>query len=306
MGRRPAQGRPTRGGHRLRPRPTAAVTGGIQPDLLGELAEEAHRRDGFVDRLLACWPEAAPLRWTEATVAPATMCEAEALFARLRPAVVPAEPRLVDLTPRARRTFARWFDENAALVAATTGLAAGCFAKYPGQGARIALVLHCLRHPEDHARRVDEGTILDAIAVVEFFRAHLARVLPAFGAAAPAKGAGLAGRVARVLQRAGGAWMARTGAAPPPGRRHRRRRTHRRAGGAGRRRPGGGPVGGDWGARAREEWRWVGAEEPPEDVGPKNEEMKNSPGEDGNSSYLHIFGGGDPDADGAPVQETLL
>ena len=34
--------------------------------------------------------------------------------------------------------------------------------------------------------------------------------------------------------------------------------------------------------------------------------MKNWAEEDGNSSYLYFFGGGDPDAGDAPVQETLL
>ena len=189
---------------------------------------------------------------------PVTTAAAEALFARLRPGTVPGEPRVVDLSRDARRAFARWFDENAALVASASGLAAGCFAKYPGQVARVALVLHCLRHPDDHDRRVNEGTVLDAIAVVEYFQAHLARILPAFGAAAPAKGAGLAGRVARVLQRDGGDWVART-------------ELHRSLGGVGAAADlttalqdladeglaEGRSV--DTGARQREEWRWLGA-----------------------------------------------
>ncbi len=294
------------------PRPTASVVGGIQPELLSELAEEANRRDGFVDRFGLCWPDAQPARWTEATVDGATTQAAEALFAELRPKVPPDEPRVVDLAPGAKRAFAAWFDENADLVAGAMGLAAGCAAKLPGQCARIALVLHALHHPHDLGREVGEGTVLDAIAVVEYFRNHLARVLPAFGASGASSGrgsAGLMGRVMRILQDGGGGWISRT-------------ELHRRLGGsveagalsvaltslaaAGKAATRSVPTG----ARAREEWRWVGAEEESEDgvtQGAKNEDMKHCPEDHANASYLHIFGanaGGG--ASGGGIQETLL
>jgi len=289
------------------PRPTASVVGGIQPDLLVELAEEAHRRDGFVDRLLACWPTADPPHWTEATVDPGTTAAAEALVAGLRPAIRPEEPRVADLSPAARRAFARWYDENARLVQAAGGLAAGCYAKYPGQGARIALVLHGLHHPTELDRAVDAGTVLDAIAVVEYFRGHLARVLPAFGAVGPTTGAGVAGRVGRLLERAAGDWISRS-------------ELHRGLGGnvdAGELTAALQGLGDDGraegrsvptGAKQREEWRWTGPGEPTgDDTVPKNEDMKNCPGADPKSPYLHIFGADTPaEHDGEAVQETLL
>ncbi len=298
------------------PRPTASVVGGIQPELLSELAEEANRRDGFVDRFGLCWPDAKPARWTEATVDGATTQAAEALFARLRPKVPPDESRIVDLAPGAKRAFAVWFDENADLVAGATGLAAGCAAKLPGQCARIALVLHGLHHPHDMERAVAEGTVLDAIAVVEYFRAHLARVLPAFGASGAPGGrgsAGLAGRVRRILQDRGGGWIPRT-------------ELHRQLGGRveaaalsaaltalaaeGRATTRSVPTG----ARAREEWRWVGAEEASEGGmtqeakhEEKHEDMKNCWEDHANASFLHIFGA-NADGEGRVegIQETLL
>ena len=112
--------------------------------------------------------------------------------------------------------------------------------------------------------------MLDAIAVVEYFRAHLARVLPAFGAAGTAKGAGLPGRVARILQAAQGEWVTRT-------------ELHRKLGGSvegtdltaaleglaaeGKAETRSVPTG----ARQREEWRWVGPADDPGDD-PKNED----------------------------------
>ena len=192
------------------PRPTVSVVGGIQPDLLPDLAPEAGQADGFVDRILMAWPRANPGRWTEAIVDSHMTAGAEDLFRRLRAPVTDNEPTVIDLSLAARRTFAAWYDENAQLVAQVTGLAAGCYAKYPGQCARIALILHCLRHPMDLARPVEEGTVEDAIFVMEYFRQHLSRVLPAFGAAGIAKGAGLVARVARLLAREEGAWVSRT------------------------------------------------------------------------------------------------
>ncbi|MFN8678792.1 MAG: DUF3987 domain-containing protein [Thermomicrobiales bacterium] len=292
------------------PKPTAVVVGGIQPDLLPDLAEEAQRRDGFVDRLLCTWPDAFPQRWSEATVRQSTTRAAEHLFAQLRPTFRAQEPALHDLTREAKETFAEWFDINAEQREASSGLVAGCYAKYPGQCVRLALVLHCLREPEDLQAPVAEGTMLDAIAVVEYFRGHLARVLPAFGAAAPRTATRatepLPVRVARLLQAAGGAWLART-------------ELHRRLGGkvsaqaltgalaalvrAGRIELRSVPTG----SKPREEWRWI-AEDAPQadeteaharephdppnsgrDTNRRYEDMKYSGEASGDSSYLHVF-----------------
>ncbi len=53
------------------------------------------------------------------------------------------------------------------------------------------------------------ATVSDAIHVVEYFRAHLVRVLPAFESIGSTKSAGLATRILRVLEKAGGEWVAR-------------------------------------------------------------------------------------------------
>jgi hypothetical protein len=37
--------------------PVVSVTGGVQPEMLGELAEAAGRRDGFLERILWSFPE---------------------------------------------------------------------------------------------------------------------------------------------------------------------------------------------------------------------------------------------------------
>jgi hypothetical protein len=306
------------------PKPTVSVVGGIQPDLLSELAAEANRRDGFIDRNLIAWPDAYPQRWTEATVGSATTRAAEELFDLLRPTFRLAEPALHDLAPAAKAAFADWFDRNAAQREASTGLAAGCYAKYPGQCARLALVLHCLREPEDLTKLVAEGTVLDAIAVVEYFRAHLRRVLPAFGARPPtatasSKEESLKERVAAVLREAAGAWVARTalharlGGSVPAADLTAALQALGREGMAETRSV---PTG----AKPREEWRWAGFPEREagnstqgggadsvDDRSRRYEDMKISPEGEASSSYLHIFGDGDEDEPGGELlRETFL
>lgn len=235
------------------------------------------------------------------------------LFQQLRRRPYPEEPYLVDFTSEAKAVFATWVNENAALIGTTNGLAAGFFAKYPGQCARIALSLHCLHHPADLYRELDAATVRAAIAVMEYFRAHLSRVLPAFGASSPPVHAGLAVRVTGLLQRSSETWVSRT-------------ELHRGLGGT--------VTAEDLtsalailraqglaehrsvttGARSREEWHWTG-EAPDADVSTRFEEHEDrwvTPGLGSNSSYLHNSSvpqsptvNADADAD-ALVQETFL
>jgi len=198
------------------PRPCVSVVGGIQPDRLGELRAEAGQDDGFVDRVLASWPDAAPAKWTDASVLPETVAAAEGLFARLRHVRadgVSATPRpaaVAALSAGARQAFVAWHDDNAEGVAAAQGLAAGCAAKYPRQVARIAAVLHALADPDNQQQDVSAETITGAIEVIEYFRAHGRRVLPALGTPEPSRAAAVEVRVERALGRSGGGWVART------------------------------------------------------------------------------------------------
>ncbi len=189
------------------PDPVVCVLGGIQPDVLPTLVGEATRDDGFIPRLLLCWPDAEPQPWSDAVVGEERVREMLAVVRHLR---LPGEETIVTLlSPEAAPEWKRWFDENQQVVAASRGLAAGWAAKAPVHLARIALVLHLLAHPQDHHRPLDAGTLRDAIQIVEYYRAHLGRVLPAFGGPVPMGSAGLASRILRVLERARPDWVGR-------------------------------------------------------------------------------------------------
>ncbi len=185
------------------PAPTVSVVGGVQPDVLRDLAGDAARRDGFLDRFLFTWPEPEPSGWSDDELDPATQDAAKQVFLRVRAssARIGTEPHVAELTPEAKAAFVAFYKDNA-LALRRAGGAAGHLAKAPGQVARLALVLHAAWHPEHPTDPVEVATMRDAIALLDYFQAHLARVLPALGLHAAGWG-GLAGKVRRSLERAG-------------------------------------------------------------------------------------------------------
>jgi hypothetical protein len=198
------------------PRPTVCVTGGVQPDLLVELADEAGRRDGFVERILWSYPDTGHVEWSEAQLSNDTRKGLIAVFEQLRRAPLP-DPKAIDDHPtvrlgqQAKERFVAWFNDNARATHKATGLVQGVYAKLPNQLARIALVLHALKNPEHVAdKRVTGRTMEGAIELAEYFRAHAQRVLPALSVNAAPRSLRLASPLLGLMQDADGAWVSRT------------------------------------------------------------------------------------------------
>lgn len=189
--------------------PVVSVVGGIQPDLLPDLAAERNRADGFLDRFLWAYPPAHYPAWTDDFVETRVVEDVTTLCRLLRPQSAP-DPAVVVLTSDARAAFREWFDDNQALIREAIGLAAGAYAKLPNQLARLALILHTLKRPEDPVCPVSAETMLDSIALVEWFRDQLGRVLPLLGAERVPRGAGLVARITAILNRTPGAWLSRS------------------------------------------------------------------------------------------------
>jgi len=201
------------------PRPCVAVIGGIQPDMLSDLGEKNGKRDGFIERFLIAEPTPKPQKWTDAEVDPRTRIQMIALFGMLRvrhrakteaELSADVEVGVLFLTPQAKAEFATWYDQNAAITAESQGIATGFYAKYPGQLARIALILHCLHHPGDATTKVDVDSITGAISVIEYFRSHLRGILPRFDGAGSTKSAGLEPRLMRLLNSHQDEWVGRS------------------------------------------------------------------------------------------------
>lgn len=189
--------------------PVACVTGGVQPEMLQELAEEAGRRDGFLERFLWGFPDSQTPAWTEDAVSAVTFSQVAEIFGKLRREKPCEEP--VRLSEDAKALWVRWYNENVRLTADAPGLLAGVYSKLPVQLARLTLILWALSHADDPtAVRVDAATMSGAIELVEYFRACAHRVMTRFGLAAVTKAGGLAARCYNVLRRASGEWVTGT------------------------------------------------------------------------------------------------
>jgi len=189
------------------PEPSISVVGGVQPDMLGELADEAGRQDGLIDRIIWSYPEPLASGWTDEVVEQHHIDAVTDIFRKLRR----APTGIVKLTPVAKADWVAWFNENSILTQQASGLAQGVCAKLPNIAARLALILHCLEHPDNPADvDITTATINSAIELAEYYRSHAYRVLPHFGASSSGHGAGVTQRVARVLEQANGDWVRRT------------------------------------------------------------------------------------------------
>jgi hypothetical protein len=187
------------------PSPAVSVAGGIQPDALPSLQEEAGQRDGFIERFLWSYPDTRPMRWSERSVAETTKDAVTAVFRKLRYA---GTDGVVLLSTSARALFATWVEENADAQEHIGGLMRGVYAKLPNQAARLALLLHVLAHPDDPvSTTVSAETMAAALELAEYVRAHAGRVMAHFGDTAAVDGP-LGVRVLRSLRRAGG-WVTR-------------------------------------------------------------------------------------------------
>jgi hypothetical protein len=182
-------------------RPTVSVVGGVQPDRLSFLSAEAGQ-DGFLDRPLWAYPDVPVMYWTDAEVSEEAETAISNLFAKLRVSLGAAHPEGYRLQPcaQARALFVEWHDENAMLQEVASPLLRGVYAKLPLQLLRIALVLHCLAHPEPQADELSVETMEGAIALVEFHRTHAAKVMAHFQHLGTVGGGDLAARIIRILR----------------------------------------------------------------------------------------------------------
>lgn len=166
--------------------PVVSVVGGVQPDMLPMLAEEAGRQDGFIDRFLWSYPAPRFPAWTECDVDPHTVKAVEQVLRQIN-SLEEKVDQPIRLGRDARSLWINWHHENREALSKATGVLQGTCAKLPVQLARLALILHVLTPSGDGIHRIHPSiggeTMEAAIEIVEYFRAHAHRVLPRFGAA---------------------------------------------------------------------------------------------------------------------------
>ena len=134
------------------PRPCLSTFGGIQPDLLPDLADAAQREDGFLDRLLWSYPNPLRDRWTTVGIGADSLQAVEMLFDDLyRIEAVSADadeptPRAIRLSAGAQELWVDWYGEHVGEMEddGFPHRLRGPWAKLPRQLARLALILHAL------------------------------------------------------------------------------------------------------------------------------------------------------------------
>lgn len=172
-------------------RPMLCVMGGIQPDMLPMLSDSMGRSDGFVDRILFCYPKWFRRPWRWSSISPEARrtwadCISKLSLLNMDHDDEGVKPMVIELDESAKTAWEQWqadHEEEQAADDFVPGLR-GAWAKMDSQLARIALTLHLLWRAEtvdhfgpDDVEPVDDSTIFMAAQVVAYFKSHLRRAL---------------------------------------------------------------------------------------------------------------------------------
>jgi hypothetical protein len=160
--------------------PFVGVTGCLPPDVLGELADERGREDGFIHRILFSSPSLAPVVWTDDCLPQKTQDQyaavLDALYKVHGDESDRERPRVLPLTRKGKAAFVEWatshYEELGAPDFAPT--LRGPWAKMEGYCARLALVLHLARFvcQETKHTTVDDISVFGAAALIDYFKNH--------------------------------------------------------------------------------------------------------------------------------------
>jgi hypothetical protein len=142
------------------------------------------------------WPDAEPLELSDVAFDARTVAPAVEIFRGLR--LDRDQPHDTTLSPAAFAQFKTWHAHNRRVqIESRRGLERQWAAKAPFHLERLALVLHLLAWPHEEQRTLSTETMRDAIELLEYFRDHLVRVLPAFGTRVTG---GIKSRILRILR----------------------------------------------------------------------------------------------------------
>jgi hypothetical protein len=172
------------------PHPFLTVIGGMTPDMLSTLSEAKGREDGFLARLLFCFPERTPRRYSSEGI-PESLADAwHNLASALRERPMAESdgkpvPLVVRLTPGAASEWASWcqahYDEQEADSFPES--MEGPWGKLEAYAARLSLVLHLMDLAADPTRPalvpppdLPRETVVNAVRLVTYFKAHALRI----------------------------------------------------------------------------------------------------------------------------------
>jgi len=172
--------------------PLVTVMGGLPPDMLSSLAEEHGRNDGFLDRLLFCFPDNFPERkWTEDELDQGDETTWAAIINTLHELEMYREesgeirPHFIGFDRVAKAAWVEWVNIHYAETDSLdmpTGYV-GAWSKMVAYSLRFALILSRLRLAMDpeigtelKTAPVSVADVEGAIALVTYFKSHYERI----------------------------------------------------------------------------------------------------------------------------------
>jgi len=193
-------------------RAAVSIMGSIQPGTFRRTLHREFFENGLVSRLLLTMPPRQQKQWTEKSIDAAVLNRYDMLFDGLL-ALEPQPsdegrflPIEVSLTAEAKKLFADFYNDLAIKQAEADEDVASALAKLEGYCARLALVIHLVRH-EDGDRTlttpdaVDEASLAAAIRLTHWFAAEAERV---YAVLRETEEDGVRRRLIELIQRRGG------------------------------------------------------------------------------------------------------
>ena len=141
-------------------RAAVSVAGGVQPASL-----QRALASGLAARLLVSWPPERSKPWTEASLDCRVEAEVGRLVDRLyelqpaRDGVSGPRPVVVGLTAGAKTAWKAYYNDHAKEQARLVGDMRAAFSKLREYAARLALVVHCVRHAAGDEQLRDPNTV---------------------------------------------------------------------------------------------------------------------------------------------------
>lgn len=180
--------------------PFVTVTGGIQPDALGDIIED--REDGFSARLLCSYPDPIPNReWTDDAM------QSDVLLQGVCDSLFELESdQIVTFSAESKALWVEWVNKHRAEIPQDNLRAV--WSKAEGHCARLALVLYLSRRAcnETKATKIDPDSMRGAIKLVEYFKNHSRRV---YSVRAEQADEGRIGKALKWIRKQGGKVTAR-------------------------------------------------------------------------------------------------
>jgi hypothetical protein len=164
-------------------KPFIGVIGGVQPDVLEDLAE--NREDGMLERFLFAYPKMVNAKWTDDDISDATLAEYRALHERLRGLNMKTDDEgdpmagAVTFSPDAKEAYINAYDMHREEMARPgfPRYLRSVWAKLEAYTLRLTLIVACCRFASSGvAERVELEDVLRAAHLVDYFKEQARRV----------------------------------------------------------------------------------------------------------------------------------